>query len=188
MINPNLPPQNGIIAAVHRSFAITALAALLPCSALAQNDSTDNLLFRMAHLEGAKGNCILVQTDGDFHVEESRGNSTRIFEGTLAPDRTAALRALLNSDRFQQLLPEAVSSSLLPTGLDETLISVPRDGRWMNLRFLAGLGSDRNRELLDQFEKWERVALKNSRKKLREESSRKNCLPAGPIELKPGRN
>jgi hypothetical protein len=49
------------------------------------------------------------------------------FEGTLTPDRMTALHRLLEDDRFRQLLPEAVNSSLLPTGLDEMLISVTHD-------------------------------------------------------------
>ena len=173
---------------MRRYFVITALVALLSCSAIAQTDSTENLLFRMARTENTAAKCILVQTNGGFHLERSRGKATQIFEGTLSPDRLAALDALLNGDRFQQLLPEAVSSSLLPTGFEETLISVPRGGRWMNLRFLNGLGSDRNRPLLEQFEKWESKVLESPHRKLREESSRNNCLPAGPIELKPRRN
>jgi hypothetical protein len=72
----------------------------------------------------------------------------------------------------------------LPTGFDETMISVPRDGRWMNLRFLAGTSGDRNRTLLEKFVKWENGVLKGYHQKLREESGRNNCLPASQVELK----
>ncbi len=168
-------------------FVIVALATLWPISASAQS-SAANFLFRMAHLEGSKGSCILVQTDGNFHLEESHHHSARVFQGTLSADHLAALNALLAGSGFQQLLPEAVSSSLLPTGFDETLISVPRDGRWMSLRFVNGLSSERNQPLLNQFLKWENGAAKSSHKTLQEESGRNHCLPPGQVELKTRRD
>lgn len=164
-------------------FVVIALAALFPVCAGAQIHSAPDFLFRMAHREASKASCILVETDGNFHLEENHHNSTRVFQGTLSADHLAALNALLAGAGFQQLLPEAVSSSLLPTGFEETLISVPRDGRWMSLRFVSGLSRDRNQSLLNQFFKWENSAAKSSRKKLQEESGRNNCLPPGRVEL-----
>ncbi len=139
----------------------------------------------MAHQEGSKGSCILVETDGSFHLEERHRNSTRVYQGTLSADHLEELHALLAGAGFQRLLPEAVSSSLLPTGFDETLISVPGDGRWMSLRFVNGLNSERNQPLLSQFLKWKNGAAKSSHKKMQEESGRNNCLPPGQLELKP---
>ena len=165
-------------------FAAAALVTLLLISASAQSNSAPNFLFRMAHREGSKGSCILVETDGNFHLEENHHNSTRVFQGTLSSERLAALHVLLASSEFQHLLPGAVASSLLPTGFDETLISIPRDGRWMSLRFINGLSSDRNQSLLNQFLKWEHGAAKSSHKKLQEESGRNSCLPPGDVELK----
>ena len=104
-------------------------------------------------------------------------------KGPLAPDHFDALQTLLDDDRFHHLLPEAVSSSLLPTGLDELAISVPRQGHWVTLRFLSGVSSDRNRPLLHQFLKWNDGVLKGPHKKLSEESARNNCLPPDQIDL-----
>jgi hypothetical protein len=163
---------------------IVLLALALARAQESPFDSTEHFFFRMTHSESSRATCVLVQEDGKFHLEQGHGKAVQVFEGTLSPDRLAALHSLLNDDRFLQLLPEAVSSSLLPTGFDETLISVPRDGRWMNLRFLSGMSSESNRPLLEKFMKWENGVLKGSHQKLREESSRNNCLPANQIELK----
>lgn len=149
-----------------------------------QTDATENFIFRMAHSEGPSASCVLVQSGGKFHVEQIHRKSVQVFEGTLSPDRLAALQSLLDDQPFRELLPDAVSSSLLPTGFDETMISVPRDGRWMNLRFIAGTSGDRNRTLIERFVKWETGILKSSHQKLREESGRNNCLPASQVELK----
>jgi hypothetical protein len=137
----------------------------------------------MARQAGAQASCVLVQNDGKFHMEQRRGKTYHVFEGTLTSDHFAALHALLNDDRFQHLLPEAVSSSLLPTGLDELAISVPRQGHWVTLRFLAGVSSDRSRPLLNQFLKWNGGVLKGPHQKLSEESARNNCLPPDQIDL-----
>lgn len=163
---------------------VVALVALWPISAGAQSNSAANFLFRMARREGSKGSCILVQTDGNFRLEENHYNSTRVFQGTLSADHLAALNSLLAGSEFQQLLPEAVSSSLLPTGIDETLISVPRNGRWVSLRFINGLSSDRNRPLQGKFLKWNDAATRNPHRRLSEESARNNCLPPDQVELK----
>jgi hypothetical protein len=105
----------------------------------------------MAHFEHANGSCILVQTNGSFHLEKNHGKSAQIFEGRLSSDSLTALNDLLNGSSFQRLVPEAAASSLLPIGFDETLISVPRDGHWMSLRFLSGLSNEHNQPLLNQF-------------------------------------
>ena len=161
-----------------------AIAVFVTLPAFAQ-DSNQTFLFWMANAEGGNANCILVHPNGNFRLEIRSANKTiQLFEGTLTPDRMTALHRLLEDDRFRQLLPEAVNSSLLPTGLNEMLISVTHDGRWLGLRFLSGVSSDRNRPLLEQFTKWENDVLRGSHRKLREESAGDNCLPAGEFELK----
>jgi hypothetical protein len=141
-------------------------------------------MFRMAHTERPNSVCVLVQADGQYHLERQHRRNVQVFEGTLSDDRLARLKALLGDSSFRQLSQEAVSSSLLPTGLDELVISVPRQERWMNLRFLSGVSGDRNRPLLDQFLKWNDGVLKDPHKKLSEESAKNNCLPPGEVELK----
>lgn len=159
---------------------------LLAMPAQAQNsiDSTNNFVFRMARKEGSNSSCVMVQANGAFHLERARAKAVLVFEGVLPSDRMAGLNTLLNDDRFRQLLPEAVSSSLLPTGLDEFVLSVPRQGQWLSLRFIAGISSDRDWSLLERFLKWQNSVLKSAHRKLREESGRNNCLPAGELGLK----
>ena len=126
----------------------------------------------------------MVQKNGSFHLEKGRGNTMEVFEGTLSDGRMTALHDLLNDERFQRLLPDAVSTSLLPSGFDETLLSVPRNGHWVSLRFMAGLGSDRNQPLLDRFTKWEASVARNSHRKISEETGRNNCLSQDTVQLK----
>jgi len=168
------------------SFLGLAVLLLIVVPAYAQHTSEvtgAGYIFRMSRLEGSRTSCVIVQNNGRFHLEQGRGNGIHVFEGTLPADRLASLNALLNDDRFLKLLPEAVSSSLLPTGLDELVISVSREERWMSLRFLSGMSSEHNRALLDQFLKWNAGVLKSPHKKLSEEAGRNNCLPPGAAGL-----
>jgi len=172
---------------IDRSIFVGLALLMLLVPALSQqtpSDTTANFIFRMARLEGSDASCVIVQNDGQFHLERTRRKSVEVFEGTLTPDDLATLHALLNDDHFVQLLPEAVSSSLLPTGLDEVALSIPRDQHWMTLRFLSGVSSDRNRSLLDQFRKWNSRVLRGPHQKRNEESGRNNCLTPGQLELK----
>jgi hypothetical protein len=163
--------------------ASVAFLTLLAPTQAQQTPDTPTFIFRLSQFEGSDASCVLVQKNGKFHLERAHRKSLQVFEGTLAAEYLAALNRLLNQDRFQQLLPEAVSSSLLPTGLDELTISVPRKGNWMTLRFLSGVSNDRNRPLLDQFLKWKNDVLKGPHNTLSVDSGRNNCLPPGGVGL-----
>lgn len=163
--------------------ASIAFLTLLAPTRGQQTPDTPTFIFRLSQFERSDASCVLVQKNGKFHLERAHRKTLQVFEGTLAAEHLAALDHLLTEDRFQQLLPEAVSSSLLPTGLDELTISVPREGNWMTLRFLSGVSSDRNRPLLEEFLKWKAGVLKGPHKSLSEEGGRNNCLPLVPVDL-----
>lgn len=139
----------------------------------------------MAQTERTRSTCILVQESGAFHLERRSARRLEVFAGTIRPDRLAALREMLDGEAFRRLVEDAPELSLQPTGLEETTLSVPRQGHWVSIRFLAGLVPDRQQALLDQFGRWKAGVLKNPHKKLNESFAGNNCLPPAPVELKP---
>lgn len=168
------------------------LVLLLPVSGsmgLAQNLSGERtaatFLFRMAQTERTRSTCTLVQETGAFHMERRSARGVDVFEGTMRPDRLAALKGMLEGEAFRRLAVDAPELSLQPTGLEEITLSLPRQGRWISVRFIAGLVPDRHQALLDQFGRWQGGVLKNPHKKLSEVSAGNNCLPPAPVELKP---
>jgi hypothetical protein len=115
--------------------------------------------------------CILVRSDGQYHLEILEREKIRILEGTLSNTAMDGLRQTASLEKLAQLQQQ------------EFLLSILRPGRWQNLRFADEQTREPYRELLDPFLKWLGVPLEKA-KSLTEEAARSNCLPPARLNLK----
>jgi hypothetical protein len=128
--------------------------------------------------------CILVRSDGQYHLEILEREKIRILEGTLSNTAMDGLRQTASSEKLAQLQQQDIRTPLVESGEDEFLLSILRPGRWQNLRFADEQTREPYRELLDPFLKWlGRVPLEKA-KSLTEEAARSNCLPPARLNLK----
>ncbi len=128
--------------------------------------------------------CILVRSDGQYHLEILEREKIRILEGTLSTTVLDGLKQTASSEKLIELQQQDIRTPLVESGRDEVLLSILRLERWQNLRFADEQTREPYRELLDPFLKWlGRVPLERA-KSLTEEAARSTCLPPARINLK----
>jgi hypothetical protein len=89
----------------------------------------------MERLRSGQDVCILVQHDGQYHLERMHPYGIRIFEGNLRAGALAALQSLLMKDRLLGLQQSDINVPLLTGDLDNLFLSVLRSDHWQNLEF-----------------------------------------------------
>ena len=108
----------------------------LASSLAAQNDSTPYpYLLHLETMDFDNQECVLLQTDGKFHLEHEHGDRTKVFEGTLSDAKRIEIQVLINDDWIRMLTQKQI---VMPQGavlLDELHIDIFRGDHWQDLFF-----------------------------------------------------
>jgi hypothetical protein len=150
----------------------------------AQNSSTaPAYLLRMERNQGLDAVCILVRSDGPYHLERNALDKTEIFEGALSPGDLQKIQHWLSADELFTLKQDKIVTPLFNERKDELILGVNRPGHWQNLRFPASTTREPYQQSVVPLVQWFEEVLKAKHSiKLREEQGRNNCMP--PKELK----
>jgi hypothetical protein len=85
--------------------------------------------------------CVLLRHDGQFHLETSHGDRTKVLEGSLPSAELLKVQRMLDSDGLPQLTQDKPASPKT-THVSEILqISIFRTDHWQNLVFVDDNGS-----------------------------------------------
>ena len=85
--------------------------------------------------------CVLLRHDGQFHLETSHGDRTKVLEGSLPSAELLKVQRMLDSDGLPRLSQDKPASPKM-THVSEILqISIFRTDHWQNLVFVDDHGS-----------------------------------------------
>jgi hypothetical protein len=128
--------------------------------------------------------CVLLRRDGQFHLETSHGDHTKVFEGLLPSSRLKKVQVMLDSGDLPRL-PQTPSNSPGAISASEILqVSIFRMDHWQNLVFVAdNLGRPVPRSL-DPLLSWLDSLHKQPHRELDEDENKNNCQSPAKIELK----
>ena len=140
-------------------------------------------LLRMERLRSDQDVCVLVQRDGQYHLERLHPYGIRVFEGKLPNGALASLESLLMKDRLLRLQQSDIDIPLITGDLDNLFVSVLHRDHWQNLEFSSAESRKPYEEFLNPLLKWLDDLQKEKAKELTEESGRNNCLPPKEIQL-----
>jgi hypothetical protein len=137
----------------------------------------------MERQRGLEDSCILVRSDGPYHLEKDNGDKVDVYEGDLPPDRLLQIEHWASADELFQLTQDKIIAPIFGQGKDALILAVNRPGRWQNLSFPTPSTWQPYEQSVVPLAKWfdEMLSAKHKVKR-REEEARSNCIP--PHEIK----
>ena len=158
------------------------LCTLTPALACAQIQSAPYLL-RMEHTSFESHDCVLLQKTGSFHLESDNGDSTKVFEGNLSPDRLRQIQSDLQERGLRALSQERIEEPLIRRS-EFLRLEVSRDDHTQELIFRSAESQEPYRQTLQPLIRWLNDLHKVPHKELSEDAGKNNCLPPSKIALK----
>jgi hypothetical protein len=165
------------------AFILALLPALWASDQQAAGATTVPYLLRMERLRSGQDVCVLVQRDGQYHLERLHPYGIRVFEAKLPDGALASLESLLMKERLLRLQQSEIGEPLITGDLDDLFVSVLRSDHWQNLKFSSAESRKPYEEFLNPLLQWLDDLQKEKAKELTEESGRNNCLPPKEIQL-----
>jgi hypothetical protein len=128
--------------------------------------------------------CVLLRHDGQFHLETSHGNSTRIFEGALPSSELLKVERMLDSDGLPRLSQDRPASPKTTPVSEILQVSIFRTDHWQNLIFMDDNSSRSVPASLGPLLNWLGSLHRRPHQQLNEDESKNNCQSSNKIELK----
>jgi hypothetical protein len=127
--------------------------------------------------------CVLLRHDGQFHLETSHKDRTKVWEGSVPSSQLRKVRRMLDSDDIPRLSHDKPGSP--QTRVSQILqISIFRTDHWQNLIFMDENGSQSVPPSLDPLLNWLSSLHRQPHRELKEDESKNNCQSPEKIELK----
>ena len=116
----------------------------LPAFAQSERPADSEISLYLVRVQRTKpGNtiCVLLRHDGQFHLETSHGDRTKVLEGSLPSAELLKVQRMLDSDGLPRLAQDKPASPKT-THVSEILqISIFRTDHWQKLVFMDDNGS-----------------------------------------------
>jgi hypothetical protein len=127
--------------------------------------------------------CVLLRHDGQFHLETSHGDRTKVSEGSLSSAELLKVQRMLDSDGLPRLSQDKPASPKT-THVSEILqISIFRTDHWQNLVFVDDNGSQPVPRSLGPLVNWLGSLHMQPHRQLNEDEGKNNCQSPKEIEL-----
>jgi len=139
---------------------------------------TPAYLLRLERMGVLSDICVLVRSDGPYHLEKNDGDKVEVYEGTLPESDVQNIQRWVSADELFTLTQNKIIAPLFSSGKDELVVAVHRPGYWQNLDFPAPSTWQPLRQSVAPLAQWFEEILKTKhRVKLKEEEGRSNCIP-----------
>jgi len=159
--------------------AALVLGTVVPV-ARAQEDpaGTPAYLLRLERMYVEDSVCVLVRSDGQYHLERTDWDKTEVFEGDLSDSELHRLEHWVGENELFDLTQEKIVAPIFTGPKDQLSLGVNRPGYWQNLNFPAPSNWQRYRQSVVPLVQWlDELRKSKHRVKLREEQGRTNCKP-----------
>ena len=141
-------------------------------------------LLRLQRITRGAAVCVLLGNDGQFHMEETHGTRTKVFEGTLPSSKLLKVRRMLEEHGVPHLSSDSSSSSGTTHVSQILQVSIFRTDHWQNLVFINQNGSHTVPRSLDPLLNWLDSLHKQPHQQINEDEGKNNCQSPKTIELK----
>ena len=128
--------------------------------------------------------CVLLRHDGQFHLETSHKDHTRVLEGSLPRSELLKVQGILDSDGLQRLSRDHPSPQDTTRVSEILQVSIFRTDHWQNLVFMDDNVSQSVPLTLGPLLNWLTSLHNQPHKQLNEDESKNNCQSPKKIELK----
>jgi hypothetical protein len=147
------------------------------------NSETSPYLVRVQRTTPGNTICVLLRHDGQFHLETSHGDRTKVLEGSLPSSELLKVRRMLDSDGLPRLSQDKPGSPKTTPVSEILQISIFRTDHWQNLVFIDDNGSQSVPRSLGPLLNWLGSLHLQPHQQLNEDESKNNCQSPKKIEL-----
>jgi hypothetical protein len=141
-------------------------------------------LVRVQHTTPGNTACVLLRHDGQFHLETSHGDRTKVLEGFLPSSELLKVQRMLDSDGLPRLSQDNPGSPKATSVSEILQISIFRTDHWQNLVFMDDNGSSSIPRWLGPLLSWFGSLHTQPHQQLNEDEGKNNCQSPKKIELK----
>jgi hypothetical protein len=148
------------------------------------HSATPVYLLRIQRTTPEAVNCLLLRNDGEFHLETSHRDETKVFEGLLPNASLQKVQRMLDNSDLQRL-SQIQSNAPGKTEASEILqVSIFRTDHWQNLVYVTDNAGQRLPQSLAPLADWLNALHKEPHRQLSEDEHKNNCQSPAKIELK----
>jgi hypothetical protein len=136
-------------------YGLAVLPVIVSLQSWSQTAGSDSgYLMRIERQTRSEDTCMLLQSDGHYHLERVVEGRPRVFEGTLESVGVTEVEPLLNAPRLVKLQQSDIDMTLISEDMDQFLLSIPRPAGWQTLNFPSGKSRKPYKDVIDPFLKW----------------------------------
>ncbi len=132
-------------------------------------------LLRLETMDFVNQECVLLQRDGHFHLEEEKGRHTKVFEGLLPEDKMRELQQMIDDEKLVQLTQEQIVSPPGDILLDELRVDVFRSDHWQDLFFMDVASRKPFDRSIAPLVRWLAALHKEQHRELTEDEGKNDC-------------
>lgn len=134
-------------------------------------------LLRLERASYLQSVCVLLNRNGQYHLERHTPEKVRVFEGNLDAEELRDIIRILSGDRLFNLEQKGIPDMMLKSDNDQVMLEIHRPGFWQELSFPDSASREPFRDAMDPLLKWFDTLNKRKKHQLSEEAGRNNCLP-----------
>ena len=132
-------------------------------------------LLHLETMDFVNQECVLLQRDGHFHLEEEKGRHTKVFEGLLPEDKMRELQQMTDDDQLVKLTQEQIVSPPGDILLDELRMDIFRSDHWQNLFFMDVASRKPFDRAISPLVRWLAALHKEPHRELTEDEGKNDC-------------
>jgi hypothetical protein len=140
-------------------------------------------LLRLERAQYLQSVCLLLDANGQYHLERHNPQKVRVFEGTLNADELRDIIRIVSRDQLFRLEQKQIPDLMLKSDSDQVMLEIHRPGSWQELFFSDSASREPFRDAMDPLLKWLDAVNKRKVRELSEEAGRNNCLPPSKPEF-----
>src|SRR5258705_8132309 len=111
---------------------LCSIALAFPQDAKESQPGTISYLLRLERLRSYRDVCVLLRSNGQYHLEILEHDHTHILEGALSTAALSELRHMTSLEKLAHLQQRDIRTPLVESERDEFLVSILRLDRWQN--------------------------------------------------------
>jgi hypothetical protein len=134
-------------------------------------------LLRLERASYLQSVCVLLNRNGQYHLERHTPEKVRVFEENLDAEELRDIIRILSGDRLFNLKQKQIPDMMLKSDNDQVMLEIHRPGFWQELSFPDSASREPFRDAMDPLLKWFDTLNKRKKHQLSEEAGRNNCLP-----------
>jgi hypothetical protein len=139
---------------------------------------------RLEHVSENSSVCVLLRSDGQYHLEHTRGDEILVAEGRLGESDLARLNLALDSDQLQQISQQKIVAPLMYSSYDQLQLNVFRKDHWQNLQFPDATTQRAYQAAIRPILTWLNELPNAPHRQLSEDEGKNNCLTPEKLHLK----